>query len=595
MRLRPLAVVSTAALTLATFGTVTLASGAATASDTTVVQVPERLCAAPAAGHARCLAIRLKDKRVSTTRAATMRADGRARPAKLKRLADGPAGGYTPAQLAKAYGVNPAAATSQTVAIVDAYNDPSVRDDLNTFDTKYGLPHETGTSLKVVGQTGSSTSLPADDTTGWAGEITLDVQAVRGLCHHCKILLVEANSDNDPDLAAAENYAAAHASIVSNSFGEAEIGSSRTYDAAYNHPGVAILASTGDDGWYDWDNVNPDFTDPAPATIATSSNSPSVPASQPSVIGVGGTTLSLNPDGSRAAERVWNDNGPNDDYGYYEAYSYGAAGSGCSTLFSAKPWQSKVSGYGTLGCGAARSDVDIAADADYYTGLDVYQDYGNDAGSPGWYTIGGTSLASPLVAAMWALAGGPGKVSYPALSLYGHYHSTRGSTYDVRVGGNDICGGQSPTSCLNSWGKVNTLGLGLLSCGFTAADAVVANRYQCNAGPGYDGVSGVGTPNGLTVFKPISPIAKIAVGGKVKHKKSHTFSAKASRSAFPGGKITKYVWSWGDGKKTTTTKPTAKHKYAKKGKRTIKVTVSDSYGAQNNGRTGSVSVKVKVK
>ena len=118
---------------------------------------------------------------------------------------------------------------------------------------------------------------------------------------------------------------------------------------------------------------------------------------------------------------------------------------------------------------------------------------------------------------------------------------------------------------------------------------------DASTGPGYDGVSGVGTPHGLTVFKPISPIAKVAVGGKVKHKKSHTFSAKASRSAFPGGKITKYVWSWGDGKKTTTTKPTAKHKYAKKGKRTIKVTVSDSYGAQNNGRTGSVSVKVKVK
>src|SRR5256885_15715046 len=96
-------------------------------------------------------------------------AAGVARPAITRPpLAFGPAGGYTPAQLAKAYGLNAGAATSQTVAIVDAFDDPSVRADLNAFDHHYGLPTETSTSLKVVSQTGGSVSGVNSDV-GWAG------------------------------------------------------------------------------------------------------------------------------------------------------------------------------------------------------------------------------------------------------------------------------------------------------------------------------------------------------------------------------------------------------------------------------------------
>ena len=225
-------------------------------------------------------------------------------------LSEGPSGGYTPAQLAKAYGVdvNAAASANQTVAIVDAFDDPTVKTDLATFDTNYGLPAETSTSFRVVNQTGGST-LPAANA-GWAGEITLDVQAVRGLCHKCKILLVEANSNSFDDLAAAVNEAATlHANEISNSYGGAETGAgiTPTIAAAYNHPGIAIVASTGDDGWYDWDRLN---------NLVAGANAPQAPAALPSVVGVSGTSLYLNPDGTRAGETVWNNNGPNDAIGW---------------------------------------------------------------------------------------------------------------------------------------------------------------------------------------------------------------------------------------------------------------------------------------
>src|SRR5262249_2813359 len=175
-------------------------------------------------------------------------------------LAAGPAGGYTPSQLASAYGVNAATATTQTVAIVDAYRDPSVLADLNHFDSNYGLPAETSTSFQVLSQTGGSVARVPTDV-GWSGEITLDVDAVRGLCHACKILLVEANQASGIDLATAVNYAAAHASIVSNSYGGPEFpGDSGA--SSYNHPGIAILASTGDDGRYGWGALHRGSTPP---------------------------------------------------------------------------------------------------------------------------------------------------------------------------------------------------------------------------------------------------------------------------------------------------------------------------------------------
>src|SRR5436190_19448374 len=255
------------------------APGSAGASTSTSVLVPQPLCTALAPGHRSCQAIRLVTKQVSSTQAAQWRAEGLARPAAVTALADGPAGGYSPNQVAKAYGLNADGATTQTVAIVDAFDDPTAITDLNTFDDQYGLPHETSTSFQIVNQDGLDSPLPAPDA-GWAGEITLDVQTVRGLCHLCKILLVEADSSSFADLGTAVNRAVTMgAKIVSNSYGGFESGPA---DPAYNHPGVAILASSGDDGWYGWDVIN---------ELSFSANLPLSPASFNSVTAVGGTAL----------------------------------------------------------------------------------------------------------------------------------------------------------------------------------------------------------------------------------------------------------------------------------------------------------------
>jgi subtilase family serine protease len=578
-------------------------SSVGTSSGTTTVQLPQRLCAAAAPGKESCLAIRLVTRQVSPATAAQLREQGLARPAAMSSVSSGPAGGYSPGQLAAAYGVNPAASTSQTVAIVDAYQDPSVTSDLDAFDAQYGLPAETSTSFKVVSQTGGSVSgIPTD--VGWAGEITLDVEAVRGLCHACKILLVEATSANNSDLGAAVDEAVAlGATIVSNSYGGTEFPSD-PQASDYDHQGVAILASTGDDGWYDWDGFN---------LGASSDNAPLVPASYSTVVGVGGTTLDLNPDGTRASETVWNDNGPFDAEGFAFANTYGitggAAGSGCSSIYSAQPWQQAVSGYSTLGCGATfRNGVDVAADADYFTGFDMYETTGWCSGTdgngntcpasnPGWETIGGTSLASPLVAAMWGLAGGPANVDYPALTLYGHFHTAPSQLYDVTAGGTGACDNTGPVPCGNFFGvsNPNTFGAGLLDCQWGASGvAVLANKYQCNAQPGYDGVSGVGTPNSVTPFQPISPSAVIQAPGTLTVGVSHNFDGSGSSAPFPGDSLTQYEWDWGDGTQTTTAAATVGHTYATAGTKTVTLTVTDSDSSQNGGRTGSKAIQVTV-
>ncbi len=559
----------------------------------TTVQVPVRLCPAALPGQWSCDAVRLAPKQVSSSEARQLRAAGVARPAAASAFAFGPAGGYSPAQLAAAYGVNPAAATTQTVAIVDAYNDPSVTADVNAFDAQYGLPSETSGSFQVVSQTGGSVSGINSDV-GWSGEITLDVETVRGLCHACKILLVEANSNNDSDLGAAVNYAAAHASIVSNSYGGPESGPE---SSDFDHPGVAILASTGDDGWYGWDLFN---------ELAPSEGAPSVPASYNTVIGVGGTSLSLNPDSSRASEAVWNDNGPFDGYGF-NLGPLGASGGGCSSLYSAQPWQQAVAGYSTLGCGSTlRNGVDIAADADYFTGFDMYEttawcsgsdDNGNScpSQSPGWETIGGTSLSSPLVAAMWALAGGPGGVKYPGMTLYGHFHATPSQLYDVTVGGNALCDSTSAVECFGNSNPNVDLGAGMVDCMWGASGtAVLTDKYQCNAEPGYDGVSGVGTPKGIAPFQPISPTAAIQSPGTLTVGVSHNFSASGSSAPFPGDSITQYKWNWDDGQTTTTAAVTASHTYASAGTKTVTLTVTDADSSINGGRTGSKAIQVTV-
>jgi subtilase family serine protease len=426
-----------------------------------------RVCPLPRPGRATCFAlVRVPVAAGAVGAAPFVPGDGASE--------SGPEGGLTPAQLASAYEYAPTeGGTGQTVAIVDAYDDPNIEADLGKFDENYKLAECTTANgcFKKVNQSGAATPLPKAER-GWAVEISLDVETVHSVCPKCKILLVEAKAPTWTDLATAVNEAVKlGATEVSNSYGGSEGAGGE--EAAYKHSGVVITVSAGDQGYYGWDVVKEGFAAP---------ERPEMPASHPSVVAVGGTSLKLNENGTRKSETVWNDSGrPSDEE---EFKQYNATGGGCSTLFTAPSWQQNVPGWANTACGTKRLDNDIAAVADPYTGFDIYDSYKE----LGWETIGGTSLSSPLLSALYGLAGGSGGVSYPAATLYSHLGQAY-SLYDVTEGGNGYCDGEAPSPCgepaINKkYGNIDCLGT-------TACDAAI----------GFDGPSGVGAPKGLGAFK----------------------------------------------------------------------------------------------
>jgi hypothetical protein len=507
-----------------------------------------RVCPPPAPGRATCLSLlRIPVASASAspaTRAYTQN-DGAS--------ASGPAGGLTPAQLASAYEYEPTAGGSgQTVAIVDAYDDPDIEADLGEFDENYGLSECTSANgcFEKVGQSGSTTSLPEADTSGWSLEISLDVETVHSVCPNCKILLVEADSESFDDLGAAENEALTlGATEVSNSYAgpEAELGPAE--QAAYDHPGTPIVAATGDEGYDDWAVLDEGLEPPG---------MPDAPASLPSVVAVGGTSLHLTSSGARAGETVWNDEGPEGETGV----GLGATGGGCSTLFTAQPWQQDAPGFAASGCVTKRLAADVSAVADPLTGFDVYDS--DECGSycaeeglgKGWATIGGTSLSAPIIASLYALSGGSHGVAYPALTLYGHL-AGESSLYDVTEGGNGFCDGEPAPQCEPE------AGLGKVDCEGTSA---------CNAAPGFDGPSGVGTPAGLGLFEPLSPTAVITPPGSLAEGTPASFSAASSSDPYPGASIAAYSWDWGDGSPDSSG-VSPSHEYAQAGTYTVSVTV----------------------
>jgi plastocyanin len=554
--------------------------------------VAKHVCDRPSPGEVSCDAIKLVPSSKTTHGAKAYVSPS---------YQTGPAGGFTPADLASAYGYNPAAAVSQTVAIVDAYDDPNARADLNAFDAHYGLPQETSTSFRKVNENGSTSPLPTADA-GWAGEISLDIEAVRAVCNQCKILLVEGKQPSDSDLATAVNTAVRlGATEVSNSYGAPENpNADPSIAAAYNHPGVVISASTGDHGWYDWDFAND-------GSSGASDNAPNTPAAYPTVVAVAGTALALNSDGTRQEEDVWNENGPDDENGLYLGNWWGdqgASGGGCSWLYSAPAWQAGVSGYANTGCGSKRATGDVAALADPYTGFDIYDSYQ----SSGWQTTGGTSLASPLVAAMWALAGGSGGVKYPAESLYDNLHFRPTAAYDVTLGGNSFCAGDSTANCsaaleaqtdpptgnpnnINNGNSFYANGwAGLLDCGYNydGSEGTIAANTQCNAVSGYDGASGVGAPHGLNLFRFTHPTIGIARPSVLELNTAQTWSAVNFADPV-GGTATGYTWNWGDGTTSSTSDNSTTHTFGAAGTHKVTVTVTDSYG-----QTGAASMSITV-
>ncbi|MFD3587006.1 peptidase S8 [Streptomyces sp. NPDC058683] len=306
--------------------------------------------------------------------------------------------GYSPTNLRAAYGLTSAAASNgsgETIAIVDAYNDPNAETDLATYRSYYGLSACTTANgcFKKVSQTGSTTSLPSSDA-GWSEEISLDLDMASAICPNCNILLVEATSATMANLGTAVNEAVTlGAKFVSNSYGGSESSSDTSYDSSYfNHTGVAITVSAGDSGY-----------------------GAEYPAASKYVTSVGGTKLATSSTTRGWTETVW------------KTSSTEGTGSGCSS-YDAKPtWQTDTT------C-TKRMISDVSAAADPATGVSVYDSYGVTAG---WYTFGGTSVSAPIIAGVYALAGTPSSGSYPAKFPY----SYAGTSYlnDVTSGNNGTC------------------------------------------------------------------------------------------------------------------------------------------------------------
>ncbi len=321
--------------------------------------------------------------------------------------------GLGPADLQDAYKLPSATeGKGMKVALVDAYDDPNAEADLAVYRSTFGLPPCTTQNgcFKKVSQRGDTNYPPPNS--GWALEISLDLDMVSAICPKCHILLVEADGGQIGNLGHAVNTAVRMgADAVSNSYGNRDKPRNAKLDERYfDHPGVAITVASGDWGYQNYRNF------PAQSEFVTS---------------VGGTALTRSQNGRGWTETAWS-----------------GTGSGCGTFAPKPAWQTDT------GC-ANRSYTDVAAVASPGTGVAVYDSYPSGT----WHVVGGTSASSPIIAGVYALAGA--NVQYGS-----RVYMNPGKLFDVTSGSNGTC---SP-------------------------------KYLCTAGAGYDGPTGLGTPNGIGDF-----------------------------------------------------------------------------------------------
>lgn len=296
---------------------------------------------------------------------------------------------YSPAQIRHAYGFDQVGwnGAGQTIAIVDAYDAPTVAADLHTFDVKFGL---TDPKLTVAKMTSGGRS-PAYNA-GWSTEIALDVEWAHAVAPGANILLVEAVSSSLSDLLTAVNYARSQpgVSVISMSWGAGEFSGEGSYDSYFTtpagHTGVTFVASSGDNG--------------APA---------SWPSISTNVLSVGGTSLTLGSGGTYVSEKGWS-----------------GSGGGYSPYVSEPSYQRGVQSTGH------RSNPDVSYDADPYSGFYVCQ-----KGS--WYAVGGTSAGAPQWAGLIAVANqgraaaGRAPLSSALQAIYG---LAAADFHDITVGSN---------------------------------------------------------------------------------------------------------------------------------------------------------------
>jgi subtilase family serine protease len=333
--------------------------------------------------------------------------------------------GFSPSQLRSAYSLSGRATTNPIVAIVDAYDDPTIKNDLDVYSRQFGLPilpdcktaiNNSSVSCFAKQNQRGKTALPKSNG-GWAVEIALDVEAVHAVCENCSILLVEATSPNLNNLLMSVDVAVkTGATAVSNSYGGPEFSQETQFDSHFKHPGIAFTVSSGDSGY-----------------------GVQYPAASPYITAVGGTSLHLSSGGKYQNEEAWS-----------------GAGSGCSQFEPKPSWQTDIKCQG-------RTVADVSAVADPATGLAIYTTT-SPKNQKGWFTVGGTSLAAPVIAAVYALSG---KVdNNTSANSLPYSQGTKFNLHDVVGGSNGDC---SPA-------------------------------YLCTGKTKYDGPTGLGSPKGTGAF-----------------------------------------------------------------------------------------------
>jgi len=385
--------------------------------------------------------------------------------------------GFSPAQVQTAYGFNNISfggvagdGSRETIAIVDAYDDPNIQSDLNTFDAQYGLP---ATTVIRVNETGGVTYPTSDQTGGWELEESLDVEWAHAMAPGAAIMLVEASSTYSSDLLTAVNFAASHANVVSMSWGGGEFPGETAYDSSYfEQAGVAFVASSGDDG--------------APA---------SWPAASPDVLSVGGTALTLGPGNSWSSEIGWS-----------------GSGGGPSAYESQPSYQQGV----VTQTSSARATPDVAYDASPSTGVAVYDSERYGGTTYGWLEVGGTSAGAPQWSALLAIADqGRALSGQPALDS------------------------ASPEEVMNILYK-NPADFHDITRGTSTGSP------QHSAGPGYDYVTGLGSPMANLVVgsldgAPSASYDKLVLAAPTAETAGTSFSLTVTAQNASGATDTSYV------------------------------------------------------
>lgn len=318
-----------------------------------------------------------------------------AAPAHARPNAANGAAPFSPSQIRHAYGFDQLAnqGAGQTIYIVDAYNDPNIASDLQTFDSQWGLPNPSFTVHKMSSRIRNSAS--------WGLEESLDVEWAHAVAPQANIVLVEAASNSNSNLYAAVDWATNQgAHVVSMSWGGGDSTGESSLDYHFNHSGVSYVASAGDSGGV-----------------------VEYPSASPYVLSVGGTALTLDANNNYVSESAW------------------SSGGGGASVGESEPGYQTAYGISLSG----RGTPDVAYNGDPNTGVYVYDSYYNP---PGWYEVGGTSAGAPQWAALIALANQSRStpLSTNNLSSRTEYSAATGSVYgtnyhDVTTGSNGYAAG----------------------------------------------------------------------------------------------------------------------------------------------------------